>query len=233
MLVSAAAVLVALVVILFVRPATRETAAELTIPPTSYSPDIVDGEVLGSATAPVVIELFSDFQCPACRAFVTEQLPRLLIDFVRPGVLRIEGKDIDVLGHGELDESLELAVGARCAGEQDRYWPFHDLVFWNQGRENRGDHDAAFIAHIADQAGVDVTSWQACLARADVRQAIRDQTASALAAGINSTPTLRINGQASVGVPDYDRLAALIRQLAEAASPAVSPAPSPTASTAP
>jgi len=232
-LVSAAAVVVALVVILFVRPATRESAAELTIPPTTYSHDLVDGEVLGSAAAPVMIEVFSDFQCPACRMFITEQLPRLLTDFVRPGVLRIESKDIDVLGQGQSDESLELGAGARCAAEQDRYWQFHDVVFWNQGRENRGDHDAAFIARVADQATLDRTSWEACLARADVRQAIRDQTASARAAGISSTPTLRVNGQVSVGVPDYDRLAALIGQLAASAAPATRGAPSPAASTAP
>jgi protein-disulfide isomerase len=232
-LVSAAAVVIAVVFIVFGGPATRSTDAEdLTIPSTVYSPDLVDGEVLGAATAPVVIEVFSDFQCPACKIFITEQLPRLLTDFVRPGMLRIESKDIDVLGRAEPDESLELAAGARCAAEQDRYWQFHDLVFWNQGRENRGDHDAAFIARIADQAGLDPTSWEACLARPDVRQAIRDQTSSALTAGINSTPTLRINGQVSVGVPDYDRLAALIGQLASAASPSVNGSAAPAASAA-
>ena len=165
--------------------------------------------------------------------FITEQLPRLLTDFVRPGVLRIESKDIDVLGQGQPDESLELGAGARCVAEQDRYWQFHDLVFWNQGRENRGDHDAAFIARVADQATLDRTGWEACLARADVRQSIRDQTASARAAGISSTPTLRINGQVSVGVPDYDRLAALIGHLAASAAPAASQASSPAAPSAP
>jgi protein-disulfide isomerase len=224
-LVSAAAVVVAIVVVLFVRPVTRETTTELTVPPTSYSADLVNGEAVGSATAPVVMEVFSDFQCPACRVLITTELSRLLTDFVVPGVLRIESKDVDVLGQGQPDESLELAAGARCAAEQGRYWQFHDLVFWNQGRENRGDHDAAFIARVADQAGLDRTSWEACLARPDVRQAIRDQTASAIAAGINATPTLRINGQASVGVPDYDQLAALIRQLAAGSSPSASGAP--------
>src|SRR6185369_10589768 len=161
-------VAVAIVVVLFVRPATTQSTTELTIPSTRYSADMVNGEVVGSSTAPVAMEVFSDFQCPACRILVTTELSRLLTDFVVPGVLRIESKDIDVLGKGQPDESLELAAGARCAADQGRYWQFHDLVFWNQGRENRGDHDAAFIARIADQAGLDRTSWEACLARPDI-----------------------------------------------------------------
>jgi protein-disulfide isomerase len=229
-LVSLAAVVVAIVVVLFVRPVTTQTTTELTIPSTSYTADLVNGETVGSATTPVVMEVFSDFQCPACRIFITTELSRLLTDFVVPGVLRIESKDIDVLGKGEPDESLELATGARCAAEQGRYWQFHDLVFWNQGRENRGDHDAAFIARVADQAGLDRTSWETCLAKPDIRQAIRDQTASAVAAGINATPTLRINGQVSVGAPGYDQLSALIRQLAATSSPAASGAAGPGAS---
>jgi protein-disulfide isomerase len=119
---------------------------------------------------------------------------------------------------------VELAVGAACAAVQDRYWQFHDMVFWNQGRENKGDHDAAFIASMATGAEVDMTSWQACIARSDMRTAVGTATQAALAAGINSTPTLVINGQVSVGVPSYTKLADLIRQLAAGASPGASPA---------
>jgi len=215
-LVSGVAVLIAVVFIAFGGTRGPAPSAELVQPPTTYSVDIVDGDVLGSKTAPVVLELFADFQCPACRMFVTEQLPRLLVDFVRPGTLRIEARDIDILGRGDQNESLELAAGARCAAEQGRYWQFHDLVFWNQGRENRGDHDAAFIARVAEGARVDRGAWDACLARPDVRKAIQERTTTAALAGVSSTPTLRINGQVSVGVPDYDRLAGLIRQLAAA-----------------
>jgi protein-disulfide isomerase len=225
-IVSAAAVLLAIAIIAISRPPQPADTAELITPPTSYPAGIARGEVLGAADAPVAIQLYSDFQCPACRLFVTAQLPRLLTDFVGPGTLRIEARDIAFLGQGTPDESLELAVGATCAAEQERYWPFHDLVFWNQGRENQEDHDAAFIARIADAAGVDRVAWDACIARSDVRSTITAQTATALGGGVNSTPTLLVNGQAIKGVPDYDQLAALIRQLAAAASPPPPTSPS-------
>jgi protein-disulfide isomerase len=219
-IVSAVAILVGAAAVAI---ATRPPApsGDLVRGATSYPADLTDGTTLGSVAAPVEIELYADFQCPACRQFVTLELPQLVTDYVRTGAVRIVAHDIDVLGRGSPDESIELAVGASCAGEQDRYWQFHDLVFWNQGRENRGDHDAAFIATVADQAGVDRAAWDACIARSDVRQAIIDRTAEARAQGIAATPTLRVNGTVMVGVPAYAELAALIDRLV-AGSPAAS-----------
>lgn len=213
-LVTAAALIVGAVLVAIALPKEESNGDFLRIPATTYEAGLARGEVLGSDAAPVVIQLYSDFQCPACKTFVTGQLGALTQEFVRPGTVRIEARDIAFLGTGSFDESLELAVGARCAAEQDRYWQFHDLVFWNQGRENRGDHSAAFIGRVADQAGLDRPAFDACIARADVRQAIEAQTTTALGAGIQSTPTLVVNGQSVIGVPDYAELAALIRQLA-------------------
>lgn len=221
-LVTAAAVLIGIVIIAFARPPAAPNRADLITPPTAYAAGLAKGEVLGSASAPVVLELYSDFQCPACRQFVTLHLSRLVTDFVTPGTLRIEARDIDILGAGTPNESLELATGAACAAAQDRYWQFHDSVFWNQGRENRGEHDAAFIALVADAAGVDRTAWDACIALPASRTAITARTTAARAAGIRSTPTLVVNGQPFVGVPNYDQLAALIHQLAASPAPSVS-----------
>lgn len=229
MLVSAVALVIgAALVVVATRP-PASTGAELRIPTTIYAPSLTAGATVGSTKAPVVIEVFADFQCPACKQFVTLELPSLMTDFVQPGIVRIEAQDIDIRGGGSPDESLELAAGAYCAAQQNRYWQFHDLVFWNQGRENRGDHNAEFIARVANQAGVDMAAWNACNQRTDIRKPITDRTTAALAQGINSTPTLRINGQLIVGVPDYTKLSALIRELAGSQSP-VPTAPSPAAS---
>jgi len=217
LLTTIAALAVGLAVVVFLIASKPAPAAELVSPPTVYDAALVDGETLGKATAPVVMELYADFQCPACRMFATQQLPGLVREFVATGALRIEARDIDVLGRGATDESLELAAGAACAARQDRYWEFHDLVFWNQGRENRGDHDAAFIARLAQAAELDASAWQACLQEPGVRSAIQATTSAAAALGIQATPTLRINGRSIVGVPDAAQLRALITQLASAA----------------
>ena len=220
-LISAAALVAGGILIFLALPkGSTGGDAVLIVPPDRYPVALVDGDVVGRPDAPVVIQLYADFQCPACRTFVTGSLARLVDEYVAPGTVRIEARDIDILGRGNRSESLELAAGARCAAEQDRYWQFHDIVFWNQGRENRGDHDAAFIGRVADAAGLDRPAFDACFARADVRDSTRAQTATAVQAGISSTPTLLVNGQAVVGVPAYAQLAALIDQLAGEATAA-------------
>lgn len=228
-IVSTAAVIVGAAIVALALPGNDTAAEELRIPPTSYEAGLATGDVLGSAAAPVVIEVYADFQCPACRLFATTQLQQLTDEFVRPEIARIEARDIAFLGRGSPDESLELAVGAACAAEQGRYWQFHDLVFWNQGRENRGDHDAAFIGRVADQAMLDRGAFDSCLQRDDVRQAVRTSTSAALAAGVHSTPTIVVNGRSIVGVPEYATLAAAIREAFGAATPGATPGASPVA----
>jgi len=223
-LVTAAALVVGAVLIFFALPRSTEPDRELIVAPAAYPTDLIEGDVIGSVSAPVVIQLYSDFQCPACKLFVTTQLHRLVDEFVTPGTVRIEAMDVAFLGRGQPDESLELAAGAACATEQDRYWQYHDLVFWNQGRENRGDHSPAFIGRVADAAGLDRAAWDTCFARNDVRGPIASRTRAAMANGVNSTPTLMVNGQPVVGVPSYEQLAALIRSLSGG-----SPAPEATA----
>jgi protein-disulfide isomerase len=220
-LVTAAAIVIGVGLIVLALPKPTEPDRELILPPVAYPTGQVRADVIGSATAPVLIELYSDFQCPACKLFVTTELHRLVDEFVTPGMARIEARDIAFLGRGQPDESLELAAGAACATEQGRYWQFHDLVFWNQGRENRGDHGPEFIGRVADAAGLDRAAWDTCVARDGVRGAITSRTKAAMGKGVSSTPTLIVNGQPVVGVPGYEQLSALIRSLAGgSASPA-------------
>jgi protein-disulfide isomerase len=229
--VSVAALVVgAAIILLNQKDAPTPPAGELITPPLTYAADIVDGELLGRADAPVLMEVWADYQCPVCGRWDREQLGTLKTQFVDTGILRIQARDIAFLGTTSFDESLELATGARCAAEQNRFWPFHDLIYWNQGRENRGDHDAGFIAAVADRAGVDRAAWDACIARQDARDAVKAATTEALAKGINSTPTIALNGGPPIpGLQDLNTVVAQIQALAGGPGATLAPA----ASTAP
>lgn len=215
-LMTAAAVVVAgAVIFLNQKPQPTTTGGDLFSPPIVYAADIVNGESLGKADAPVVLEVYSDFQCPVCARFVREQFPTLKTQLVDTGMLRIESRDIAILGVGAGNESIELATGARCAAVQGKYWSYHDFIFWNQGAENQGDHNPAYLAAIANRVGVDRTAWDACMTDDTVRTSIQADTGAALRAGINSTPTLVLNGGTpAAGLPDANALITLIQQLA-------------------
>ena len=225
-LVLMAALAIALVVILVNQKPSASAGKPLT-PPVSYAGATVRDQSLGSATAPVVLAVYSDFQCPFCGQFVREQFANLKLDFVDPGILRLEAHDIDVLGQGADDASLALAVGARCAAAQGRYWPFHDYVFWNQQPENSGSYSTEYIASLATAAGLDMTTWKDCITGSAPRAAVISETSAAHALGVSSTPTISLNGGAMVpGVPVAATLVDQIRQLAAAAaSPATSATP--------
>jgi protein-disulfide isomerase len=138
---------------------------------------------------------------------------------VTPGTLRIVHHDAAFQGarsSSAFDESVEPAAGALCAADQGAYWPFHDWVFANQNGENQGAFAAPRLAAMASAAGLDVTKWQACLATGTA--AVKTETAQAVAAGVNATPTMRLNGETIVGLKSITELGAKIEAAAAAAT---------------
>lgn len=196
-------------------------------PPASYRPaSLADERELGSTSAPVLLEVWSDYQCPVCGRFAREYMPRLVAEFVVPGTLRIVDQSIDILGTGDPSESLLAATGADCAGKQGRYWAYHDWLFWNQAGENRGAFNRDRMLAVAANLGLDMTAFESCLDSFSAEGEVGSRTDAARAAGITSTPTFIVNGQAIVGLVGYEDLAGAIRQLAGASPAPSTPAPS-------
>lgn len=230
LLVTIGALAIALAVILLNQKPSNPGGKFLT-PPVSYAGVTTDAQTLGSPSAPVTLAVYSDFQCPFCGQFVRQQFATLTTQFVNTGILRIEAHDIDIVGVnvGSTNQSIELATGARCAAAQNKYWPFHDYVFWNQLAENSGGYTADWIASIAQAAGVDMTAWNSCVAGSEARGQVIAETNLAHGLGVSSTPSISLNGgPITAGVPAASTLAARIQALADAAS--ASPSATATAS---
>ncbi len=192
------------------------------VTPTAPTPVALAAErAIGKAGAPVTLELWTDFQCPVCGQFARTVEPSLIGTYVTPGTLRIVHHDAafqGAKGNSSYDESIEAAAGARCAADQGAYWPFQDWVFANQNGENKGAFAAARLTSMASAAGLDVTAWKACLATGTAQKAAQAETAQAVAAGVNATPTMRLNGQTIVGIRSVTELGALIETAAAAAA---------------
>jgi len=180
---------------------------------------LADGRSVGKADAPVTLEVWTDFQCPICGQFAKTVEPALMSRYVTPGVLRIVHHDAAFQGAkstSSYDESVEAGAGARCAADQGRYWPYQDWAFANQSGENEGAYGATRLTAIATAAGLDIGTWQACVATGTAQKAVRTETTQAVAAGVGATPTMRLNGQVIVGLRSVRDLSALIEAAAAA-----------------
>lgn len=169
-------------------PSPSPTLAPTPTPP----PNVADGPSLGSAAAPVTVEIWADYQCPYCRLEAMVFGGSLERAYVLPGSARIVYRDFAFLGQ----ESIDAAVAARCAGRQDAgaYWRYHDLLFASQQGENQGTFKRENLVTLAGMAALDVTAFTACLDDPAVAKAVADETAAGRALGVESTPTMRVSG---------------------------------------
>jgi len=211
-LITLGAVLAGLVVIVGASGilTAKQTAGGLTQPlqPAPMSlVDPADPRALGRADAPVVVEVWSDFQCPYCRQFARTTEPGFIEQYVKTGKARLVYRDLIVNDPVSKDpavanagESHQSAAAARCATDQGKFWPFHDYLFENQKGENKGTFSAATLAKITDAVGLDRAKYDACMAggaAAKVADA-NAESAAGIQAGIGATPTIVVNGVAQV-----------------------------------
>lgn len=191
------------------------------VQPTGTLPDaIVDGMALGSPDAPVVIEVFEDFQCPVCARHSLTVEPVLVARYVNNGTLRIVHRDLAFLGNGTAgDESVLAASAASCALDQDAYFDMAHWIYENQNGENRGGFRRERLDQMAERAGLDMGAYATCMDDPATRTAVDAQTREIMGLGVNSTPTVRINGgEFIVGLQTADVLGSSI-EAAAAASP--------------
>lgn len=189
--------------------------------------------VLGPASAPILVEIWADYQCPYCGALTHVLEPSLQRDYVDSGKARVVFRDFSFLGQ----ESTEAAAAARCAGQQDAYWLFHDLLFASQKGENQGAFVPANLISLARYAGLDTAAFATCMTDQAVRTAVEAETAAGRALGVESTPTLRIVGPAGTqmvkGLSTLAAVDAAITQALTGAAPSVAPGASGSPSDAP
>ena len=154
---------------------------------------------LGPDTALVTLVVWSDFQCPFCarEAPVIAQLHARFGDD-----LRIIFRHLAMNNHRRASLAAEAAVAASVQG---KFWAFHDQVFEHFGALERADLEA-----FAQTAGLDLAKFRAALDDRRYRAAIVAEGASALALGVDGTPTMFVNGQPVVGARDYQTMETMV-----------------------
>ena len=157
--------------------------SELTSAP--VAPLRADDHVRGPAGAPLVI-VFSEFTCPHC-ALAADRLARAPVRVAfRHFALRAKGP-----------RGLALAHAAEAAALQGAFWPFHDALFSDQGRQD----DPHLWARV-QRLGLDLDRFEADRRSDTVAQRVRSDVLEGLRAGVATTPTLVVDGKLRPGVPE-------------------------------
>jgi protein-disulfide isomerase len=124
-----------------------------------------------SASAPVTIIEFSDFQCSFCKRFWAETLPKLKEAYIDMGKARFIYRHFAILGK----HSEQAALAAECAAEQGKFWEYHDQLFKNQG-------GLAFtetkLKQYARDIGLNDGAFGTCLGTAKYREKVERETAA-------------------------------------------------------
>ncbi len=155
----------------------------------------------GDPKAPVVIVEFSDFQCPYCQS-VQPTLKTLLAKY--EGRVSLAYRDLPVR---DIHPQAELAAEAsRCAGEQGKFWEYHDLLFANQNKLDRPG--------LLDQAHglkLDEKQFDSCLSSGKYAAQIEQDRQLGLRAGVAGTPGFFVNGSLLSGNQPQDAFEKLIQ----------------------
>jgi protein-disulfide isomerase len=151
--------------------------------------------LLGDPGAPVELIEFGDLQCPVCAGYAEEILPPIIENQVKKGRVKIDFRNFTIIG----EQSLSAGAAALAAGAQGHGWEYLELFYRNQGAENSGYADDAFLEAVAKGAGVkDLAKWNADRARSTARVEETSQEAQNL--GFEGTPSFAIRGAKTDGL---------------------------------
>lgn len=158
--------------------------------------------IRGNPESSVLIVEYSDFQCPACAT--AQQLVAEVLEVYEDKV-KLEFHHLPLTSlHRHADR---VAEAAECAGDQKKFWQYHDLLYAHQTRQQLVD-----LENYAALVGIEVELWRDCLTTQAKKYVVDKDLAEARNLGLNSTPTFFLNGQK---VNDWRRLPELVQALVE------------------
>jgi len=154
-------------------------------------PQVSSGDfILGDQNALVTIITYSDFQCPFCAKFFKETELTLREKYIKTGKVKFIYRDFAFLG----PESVWAAEAARCAGEQGKFWQYHDYLYGNQRGENQGAFSKDNLKSFAAALGLNKDKFSMCLDSGKYTNVIKKETKAGGEAGVQGTPASFING---------------------------------------
>jgi protein-disulfide isomerase len=145
---------------------------------------------LGSSNASVTIVEFGDYQCPTCGGWYRSQESQLIKNLVRTGKAKLVWRDFDFFG----PDSVSASEAAYAAGEQGKFWQFHDLLFQSQQTPNSGWASKQNMETFARQLGLNTTQFDQSLNSGKYDSLVNSNHSLGVQAGVSETPTFFLIG---------------------------------------
>jgi len=204
-IVGIALIIMAIIVVPYFIPAEVATITPVARPQEN-------GRELGSAAAPVVVEVFSDFQCPACARFAESVEPLIVNSYVADGRVRFIYRQYPFLDDRvSRKESDQAANASMCAADQGRFWDYHDTLFANWSGENQGAYANKRLVAMAEALNLDMGAFNSCFDDNRFEADINADLALGEQYGVNATPSIFVNG-VRVESPDPTSIQQAIEQ---------------------
>lgn len=177
--------------------------------PAAADPRLQD-MVLGKAEAPITIVEYASLTCPHCAAFHADVLPTLKTEYLDTGKAKLIFRDFP------LDQlAFAGAVLARCGGPE-KYYTFLSVLFAQQRQWAASSDPKAALTQIGRLGGISSEQFEKCLQdKALGDYILNSRLEGNQKHGVNSTPTLIINGKAEAGVPSIADLRKKLDALAK------------------
>jgi protein-disulfide isomerase len=198
-------VVVVLVVVLAVAFSSRPAAISVETP--DLPAELLVGTTMGNPDAPVTIQAWEDFMCPACRQWTATIEPQLVDEYIKSGQVKLEFRQFPLSVHAP--GANMGAMASLCAADQEAFWPYHNRLFPAQDQGQAGFTIDALVGY-ADELGLDSRALLDCMSSQKYRDEVAASGSEALAMGLNATPSVLVNGEQLANPFDYNEVKAAI-----------------------
>lgn len=212
-IIGAGVVFVLLIILaVFLNERGTATVAE----PPAVETEWVNRSQMGNPEATVTVQAWEDFLCPACGDWATTIESRLIADYVESGDVLLEFHQFPLQMHAP--GANMGAQASECAADQGAFWPYHDRLFAEAASRGQAGFQLERLVDYAGDLDLDEDEFRQCMTSQKYRTAVDESVNEAIRLGLNSTPSVLVNGQ-SMEPFNYDALTAEIdRLLAESGS---------------
>jgi protein-disulfide isomerase len=177
-----------------------EAKIAISVAPPRAQMSLGNAPVRGAAGAPLTLVEFADYECPYCQQ-MQPALSQLEADY--KGKLAFAYKDVPLPMHPHAQKAAEAS---QCAGVQNKYWEYHDLLLKTKALE------LPQLKSLASDLALDTKAFDKCLDSGEQLETVRASMDEAQRLGLQGTPSFFLNGRFFSGILTYSQLREIVEE---------------------